>query len=47
MFRNRYVRPVIDRMLGYLVGRHYDGSSEDRRRLVEQLPMVAFQSTSR
>ncbi|HVA75161.1 MAG TPA: nitroreductase family deazaflavin-dependent oxidoreductase [Acidimicrobiales bacterium] len=43
--RNRYVRPVINRMLGYLAGWHYDGSVEARRRLVEQLPMVAFRPT--
>ena len=41
-YRNRYVRPVINRMLTYLVGWPYDGSSEARRRLVGQLPMVAF-----
>jgi deazaflavin-dependent oxidoreductase (nitroreductase family) len=41
-YRNRYVRPVINRMLGYLVGWRYDGSMEARRRLIEQLPMVAF-----
>lgn len=44
--RNRYVRPVINRMLGSLVGWRYDGSVEARRRLVEQLPMVAFRLTS-
>jgi hypothetical protein len=42
-----YVRLVINRMLGYLVGWRYDGSMEDRRRLVEQLPMVAFRALSR
>jgi deazaflavin-dependent oxidoreductase (nitroreductase family) len=45
--RNRFVRPAINRMLGSLAGWHYDGSIEARRRLVEQLPLVAFQSTSR
>lgn len=44
--RNRYVRPVINRVLGYLVGWRYDGSMEARHRLVQQLPMVAFQATS-
>jgi hypothetical protein len=43
-YRNRYVRPVINQMLGYLVGWRYDSSPEARRRLVEQLPMVAFQA---
>lgn len=46
-YRNRYVRPVTDRMLSYLVGWRYDGSLEARRRVVEQLPMVAFQALSR
>jgi deazaflavin-dependent oxidoreductase (nitroreductase family) len=45
--RNRYVRPVVNRMLGYLVRWDYDGSMEARRRLVEQLPIVAFQPTPR
>jgi deazaflavin-dependent oxidoreductase (nitroreductase family) len=45
--RNRFVRPVINRIFGSLVGWDYDGSLEARRRLVEQLPMVAFQSSSR
>ena len=40
--RNRYVRPVINRMLGFLVGWRYDGSMEARHRLVRQLLMVAF-----
>jgi deazaflavin-dependent oxidoreductase (nitroreductase family) len=46
-YRNRYVRPVINRILGYLAGWRYDGSSQARRRLVEQLPMVAFQPAPR
>jgi deazaflavin-dependent oxidoreductase (nitroreductase family) len=41
--RNRFVRPVINSMLGALVGWPYDGSGAARRRLVRQLPMVAFQ----
>jgi len=36
------MRPVVNRMLGYLVGWRYTGSAEARRRVVEQLPMVAF-----
>ena len=40
--RNRWVRPVINRMLASMVGWPYDGSPEARRRLTEQLPMVAF-----
>jgi deazaflavin-dependent oxidoreductase (nitroreductase family) len=44
--RNRWVRPIINRVFGSLVGWQYDGSIAARRRLAEQLPMVAFQSTS-
>lgn len=40
--RNRWMRPLVNRMLGYLVGWRYTGSAEARRRVVEQLPMVAF-----
>ena len=40
--RNRYVRPIVNGLLGYLVGWRYDGSPEARRRLAEQLPLVAF-----
>jgi hypothetical protein len=32
-------------MLGRLVGWRYDGSPAARRRVVEQLPMVAFTPT--
>jgi hypothetical protein len=45
-YRNHYLRPVINRILGYLVGWRYDGSTEAQGRLVEQLPMVAFQAIS-
>jgi deazaflavin-dependent oxidoreductase (nitroreductase family) len=42
--RNRYVRPIVNGMLGYLVGWRYDGSPEARRRLAEQLPLIAFRT---
>lgn len=41
-YRNRFVRPVLNRVLSSLVGWRYDGSEASRRRLVRQLPMVAF-----
>ena len=44
--RNRFLGPVIRRVLGHVVGWPYDGSDEARRRLVAQLPMVAFRSAS-
>jgi hypothetical protein len=39
--RNRWVAPVIRRVLTWLVGWDYD-SSPDARRLTQQLPLVAF-----
>jgi deazaflavin-dependent oxidoreductase (nitroreductase family) len=40
--RNRWVTPVIRRVLSALVGWGYDGSDDARRRLVRDLPLVAF-----
>lgn len=40
--RNRLVRPVVHRVLTVLAGWPYDGSPEATRRLVRQLPLVAF-----
>jgi deazaflavin-dependent oxidoreductase (nitroreductase family) len=40
--RNRWVRPIVHRGLGALVGWRYDGSQDARERLVRQLPVVAF-----
>jgi deazaflavin-dependent oxidoreductase (nitroreductase family) len=40
--RNRHVRPIVNAVLGYLVGWRYDGSPEARGRLARQLPLVAF-----
>jgi deazaflavin-dependent oxidoreductase (nitroreductase family) len=43
--RNRAIAPAVRWMLGRLVGWRYDGSPAARRRVVEQLPMVAFTPT--
>jgi deazaflavin-dependent oxidoreductase (nitroreductase family) len=40
--RNRWLSPVVHRVLSQLVGWRYDGGDESRRRLVRQLPVVAF-----
>lgn len=40
--RNRWVTAVVRRVLSWLVGWRYDGSTDARRRLVRQLPVVAF-----
>jgi deazaflavin-dependent oxidoreductase (nitroreductase family) len=42
--RNRAVRPLVRKGLSWLVGWRYDGSDQARRRLVGQLPVVAFRS---
>jgi deazaflavin-dependent oxidoreductase (nitroreductase family) len=40
--RNRFIAPVVRRVLSRLLGWHYDGSEEHRRRLAAQLPFIAF-----
>ncbi|MEP7089752.1 MAG: nitroreductase family deazaflavin-dependent oxidoreductase [Nocardioidaceae bacterium] len=40
--RSRFVAPLVRRALSWLVGWRYDGSDEGRRRLVAELPIVAF-----
>lgn len=39
---NRVVAPVIRTVLSWLVGWRYDGTDAARRRLVEEVPLVAF-----
>lgn len=40
--RNRWIRPVVRRVLSQLAGFDYDGTDEDRLELVRQLPIVRF-----
>jgi deazaflavin-dependent oxidoreductase (nitroreductase family) len=40
--RNRWVAPVVRRVLSWLVGWSYDGGDDARRRLVRELPLVEF-----
>lgn len=40
--RNRFMAPIIRWVLSRLLGWRYRGSENDRRRLVEQLPLLAF-----
>jgi deazaflavin-dependent oxidoreductase (nitroreductase family) len=40
--RNRLAAPIIRAVLNRLLGWRYDGSERARRRLAEQLPLVAF-----
>ena len=40
--RNRIAGPIVRSVLSRLLGWSYDGSDESRRRLVRQLPLLAF-----
>lgn len=40
--RNAVLRPVLHPVLSKLLGWRYDGSDQARRRLVRELPIVAF-----
>jgi hypothetical protein len=40
--RNRYVAPLIHRVLSWLVGWHYDGTPKARQRLVAELPVIGL-----
>lgn len=40
--RNRLAAPVVRRVLSWLVGWRYDASADARRRLMRELPVVAF-----
>src|SRR5690348_2903618 len=43
--RNWLIKPIIRRVLSRLLGWKYRGSANDRRRLVKQLPLIAFRPT--
>lgn len=40
--RNRYLAPLIRRVLSCLVGWHYDGTKSERQRLVTELPLIGL-----
>lgn len=42
---NRYIAPIIRRVLSWLVGWHYDGTPAKRLQLVSELPMIALRPT--
>ena len=44
--RNRLMAPIVRWVLGRLLGWQYRGSKDDRRRLVGQLPLIAFRARS-
>jgi deazaflavin-dependent oxidoreductase (nitroreductase family) len=45
--RNRYIAPVVRRVLSWLVGWHYDGTEVKRLQLASELPMVALRPEDR
>jgi hypothetical protein len=45
--RNRWIAPLVRRVLSWLVGWHYDGTEVKRRQLVSELPMVALRPRDR
>ncbi len=40
--RNRFMAPIVRVALSWLLGWPYHGSDDDRRRMVRQLPLIAF-----
>ena len=40
--RNRAAGPILRRVLSWLLGWRYDGTPDARRRMAEQLPLIAF-----
>jgi deazaflavin-dependent oxidoreductase (nitroreductase family) len=45
-WRNRFIAPIVRDGFSWLLGWPYRGSHGDRRRLVRQLPLIAFRPTS-
>jgi hypothetical protein len=41
-YRNRFIAPIVRRGFSWLLGWRYHGGESDRRRLVRQLPLIAF-----
>jgi deazaflavin-dependent oxidoreductase (nitroreductase family) len=44
--RNRFIAPIVRAGLSWLLGWPYRGGEDDRRRLVRQLPLIAFRPQS-
>lgn len=45
--RSRLMAPIVRAVLSRLLGWPYRGSADDRRRLVRQLPLIAFRPAAR
>jgi deazaflavin-dependent oxidoreductase (nitroreductase family) len=44
--RNRFIAPIVRAGLSWLLGWPYRGGEDDHRRLVRQLPLIAFRPQS-
>ncbi len=44
--RNRFIAPIVRRGFSWLLGWQYHGGESDRRRLVRQIPLIAFRPRS-
>lgn len=44
--RNRFIAPIVRKGFSWLLGWRYCGSDEDRRRFVQQIPLIAFRARS-
>jgi deazaflavin-dependent oxidoreductase (nitroreductase family) len=44
--RNRFIAPIVRRGLSWMLGWQYHGGEGNRRRLVRQLPLLAFRPRS-
>ncbi len=44
--RNRFIAPIVRRGFSWLLGWQYRGGESDRRRLVRQVPLLAFRPRS-
>lgn len=40
--RNRFIAPIVRKGFSWLLGWRYRGGEEDRRKLVQQIPLIAF-----
>ncbi len=44
--RNRFIAPIVRRGFSWLLGWQYHSGERDRRRLVRQIPLIAFRPRS-
>lgn len=44
--RNRCIAPIVRRGFSWLTGWKYQGGAEDRRKLVRQIPLIAFRPSA-